>query len=224
MTSIQVQQDQGAVEFPSISFCSLDAYKQVEDLVTLPAFEASSTEQPEQFAGIMSSALFESESVKYLYTTLYAALDESTRDKAYTPLNETILVCLYNFDICNSSEFTRYLDVIYGPCLKYTPSKPTTKTGKLNGLRVDLLLNPLGSLLFGSDRGLRLAIKGPKDYISANDGISIKPGQRNGIQISRIVRKDLPEPYTSCVTDQSDSPSELYQYIVKSSDYAYNQE
>lgn len=224
MTSVQVQQEQDAVEFPSISFCSLDAYKQVEELVNLPAFEVSSTIQPEQFAGVMSSALFASENVKYLYSSLYAALDESTRDKAYTPLNETILVCLYNFYLCSSSEFTRYLDVKYGPCLKYTPSKQMTKTGNLNGLRVDLLLNPLESLLFGSDRGLRLVIKGPKEHINANDGIYIKSGQKNGIQVSRIVRKDLPEPYTSCVSDQSDYPSELYQHIVKSSDYAYNQE
>ena len=138
MTSIQVQQEQGGFEFPSISICSLDVYSTLKDLIVLPVLETSSIEQP-GIAGIMSSAVYTSLVEKYLYSTLYAALDESTKDKAYTPLNETILSCLYNFELCSSSEFTRYLDDAYGPCLKYSPSKLMTKTGSLKGSLLDHL-------------------------------------------------------------------------------------
>ena len=218
MISIQVQ-EKNLIEFPSVVFCSLDAYKKVGDYVE--NIDLSAPPNP-NVIGVLSEENQRNIFTRYLYSTMYASFNETVKEKLNNPLNETIISCFYNFELCDVRDFTLYTSVNYGPCLRYTASKPLTKPGHLSGLQLDILLDPLTvGKSIGAERGLSIAIENRASHISYSNGLSIKSGQRTNIGVSKTIFKNLPEPYSSCVPAGAQYPSELYQYIVESSNYTY---
>lgn len=218
MTSLGVQ-DKAFIEFPTVVFCPLDAYKKVGDYVG--NINLSAPANP-NVLGVLSGETQSNIFSRYLLSMLYSTFNDTVKEQITGPLNETIISCFYNFELCNISDFSLYTSVNYGPCLRYNPSKPLTKPGFLNGLQIDILLDPLTvGKLPRSERGLSVDIVNPAEHISYFDGISIKSEQRTSIGVSKTIFENLPEPYSSCVPTGAQHPSELYQYIVGNSNYNY---
>lgn len=223
MTSLDVQ-EKTSVEFPSIVFCSLDAYKKVEDYVEDIDFSESPVSN-DTIVGVLSQENKKTRLTQFVLASFFDSFNDTLKEKIYKPLNETIISCIYDFELCNKQDFSFYSSATFGPCLRYTPPKRLTKTGIINGLRLDMLLDPpTQGKSVRSERGLNIVIKSPDEQISYYDGFSIKPGQRTSIAVSKTIYKNLPKPYTSCVADGTKYPSELYKYIVETLNYTYNQE
>ena len=212
---------QDPFEFPSIVFCSLDAYKKIGNLIG--NIDSSPQDLNSQTLGVLSYETLTKRKIQYMYTSFFSSFNETIKKSVYPPLNEMILSCTYGFDLCNISDLTYYTSVNYGPCLRYTPSKPLLISGQISGLRIDFLLDPPFYDNLESQRGLNIVIKNRSEFIGSFEGNSIKPGQRNALSVSKTVSQNLPEPYTSCVADNAKYPSEIYNYIL-GSNYTYSQE
>lgn len=225
MTSQSVIQSPSSYDFPSVVFCPLDAFTKVEPLISHIDLTSTSDQSSQQDDGVLTLQVHNNLQLRFLYNMLAGTFNETLRKMLFNPLNETILSCIYDFSFCSFKDFTPFIDNSYGPCLRYTPAKPTTKAGRLNGLKIEILLDPpyKGNIL--TDRGLNIVIKNSRDYVTHVDGFMIKAGQRTGIKISKTVYEDMPAPFSKCVlSSNGEHSSEIYQYIVKSTNYTYSQE
>jgi len=174
--------------------------------------------------GVLSGETQSNTFTRYLYSSLYSTLNETVKQLINKPLNEIIISCFYNFEICDKRDFTYFASVNYGPCLKYTPAKPLTKPGFLNGLQLDILLDPLlVTEVLWAERGLNIVLKKRGEHIGYFEGFTIKSGQRTSIGVSETSFENLPKPYSKCVPDKAEFPSELYKYITESTTSKYNQ-
>ena len=176
-----------------------------------------------QTLGVLTTDTIMQRTSQFLYSTQFAAFNDTMKQKCYSPLNEMILSCAFNFLTCNMSDFTFYSSHTFGPCLRYTPSQILKSHGQTMGLRIELLLDPPINSSFKFERGVNIVIKNRSEYISFLDGFPIKTGQNNVIHVSKTVSENLPAPYTKCVPDGAEHSSEIYNYIL-GTNMTYSQE
>lgn len=120
-------------------------------------------------------------------------------------------------------QFSLVQNALYGICMKYDPTNKIVKAGSINGLRIDMLIEPPNDNLFTLSRGLKLIIHNSSTNASTTDGLSIGPSKRSSIAVSRTFSKRLPKPYNNCIEKGVTYESELYSFMI-SSNWTYNQE
>jgi hypothetical protein len=145
----------------------------------------------------------------------------------YVKLNEILLWCVFNNQPCNESDFTIQQDSL--GFVSYTfKSRNSFFTGYFNGLHILIQLNELNNKMYD---GLRIIVHNssinPEYYAGISDkGYNLANGFYSEILIKRIFSYKLGQPYNDCLKEVNsiDSfDSELYRYILNSSNYTYRQ-
>lgn len=106
--------------------------------------------------------------------------------------------------------------------MKFHPIHKIVKTGALNGLRVDMLIEPPNDNFFTLSRGLKLIIHNASVNATVTDGFSIGPSKRSTISVSRTFNKRLPMPYNNCIASGVAYESEMYSFML-SINWTYSQ-
>ena len=84
----------------------------------------------------------------------------------------------------------------------------------MNGLRIDLLVEPMRESFVSNARGLQMLIHNESYTAPDTDGFPINTGVRNSIQVTRTDYKRLGQPYNNCVKEGEKHDSELYNYMI----------
>lgn len=157
---------------------------------------------------------------QFLYGSNLWSVNETFRKTLVNPLNETFLVCTHSFQECKLSRFTLFANPILGMCYRFHPDIKMTEIGSINGLRLDLFLEPsTQSNYFTEGRGIRVMIHNKSDNPRITDGFDLNVNERTNIQVDRVFNKQLPLPYNDCIKDSEDYDSELLKIVRKTSRY-----
>jgi hypothetical protein len=155
------------------------------------------------------------------------------KNNKFSILNNSILMCSFNRIRCNSNDFHLNQDN-----QGYTSFTYKNQTSYLGGSSygLDLKLNleniPINTRAFFNDSdGLKIIIHNstydPTYYGGeALNGFNVAPGFNHLISIKRTFSYKLGEPYNNCLKDVKsiDSyDSDLFRYIIQSTNYSYRQ-
>ena len=143
--------------------------------------------------------------IKFLAQAFANNLTIDHKKKIGYEINETILACTFNLEICDLSEFQSYYDFFYGNCFVFNSFKENTEKDssklknvsfvrKIHGLHLDLFVGynqPEYNSIF--DQGARITVFNQSDDYFRNE-IDVSVGfQANiGIQRTFIYKKDFP--------------------------------
>jgi hypothetical protein len=155
------------------------------------------------------------------------------KNTKFNLLNNSILKCTFNRIACNSNDFHLNQDN-----QGYTSFTYKNQTSYLGGSSygLDLKLNleniPINTRTYSSESdGIRIIIHNstydPTYYGGeALNGFNVAPGFNHLISIKRTFSYKLGEPYNNCLKDVKsiDSyDSDLFRYIIQSTNYSYRQ-
>lgn len=146
--------------------------------------------------------------------------------------DDMLLYCVYNTNPCDPTYFDYYYDLIYGNCFRFNAGRnstghkikvlESTRSGKINGLQMEIFLGPKIESKYGFlriDRGIHVLIDNQSIYPSPFDGFPVSPGKETTIMIKRELVKKLPMPYNDCkkeVTTYKEDDPLLYKQLLKS--------
>ncbi len=204
-----------------MTFCNLDQFSSNESTAFRDKL-ASGTLKKSMKTGLDSTIGILSQSTILNMLFMYRAhqnilINKTLIDMLDTPLNETIVSCIYNFEACASRSFSTFYDMYQGKCITFRASSELKTAGSLNGLRLELFLGPQNrESKYTLDRGMLVKIHNESSDPGKNDGILIEPGTNTNIVVSKIINKKLTEPYNKCVKPGDNYDSDLYRLIVDS--------
>jgi hypothetical protein len=157
--------------------------------------------------------------------------DEFRKNLSYTK-DEMLLYCVYNTNPCDPTYFDYYFDLVYGNCFRFNAGRnstghkkkvlESTRSGKINGLQMEIFLGPNVESQYGFmriERSIHVLIDNQSIYPSPFDGFPVSPGAETNIMIKREIVKKLPKPYNDCkkeVTTYKEDDPLLYKQILKS--------
>jgi len=146
-------------------------------------------------------------------------------------LSNLIVECKFNKFSCNIPKDIRINKDKFG-FISYTfKSQPTYLGGSYNSLRLGVNLENISFDKANTLDGLRVIIHNKTDdpnyYIgNSENGFNLAPGFHFEILVNRIFTYKLGLPYNNCLKDVKsiDSfDSDLYSYIIQSTNYSYRQ-
>ena len=164
--------------------------------------------------GTMTDLSIRKMSMRVLFSSNANAKNSSFLNQLFNPVNETIISCLYDFKPCQIEEFSTSINLLHGVCISFRTNRTLTKPGNLNGLRIDILLEPKRESLISDARGLQMMVHNESYFPTANDGFAINAGVRNSVQVTRTDYTRLGPPYNQCVKEGDKHDSELYNYMI----------
>jgi len=146
------------------------------------------------------------EASKYVYSSLLHQLNDSVLDNYRNPINETFLACQYNMEACSGIEF-RFVFLEYlGFCIRITTDSKITKAGILNGLALQMVIDPPNKQnRFVDKRGMRVFIHNKSEDADFNEGFEIGTGQSFNVEVKRTFNKQFPAPNSKCLLETSES-------------------
>ena len=181
-----------------------------------------------------------------LYWTLFRAIlsgkilnvsDEQKKRFGHS-LNDTLLSCLFDYEVCHANDFQWEWDTYYGNCYSFNSGfnysgqsitlKESSLSGSTFGLHMEFYVNYYENLSqFNSiidNYGLVVRINNVSHAIDySHDGIFVSPGFHTFLALERQFSTTLPKPYSSCDDlDASSFDSDLFNLISKSK-YQYTQ-
>ena len=237
--------------FPKITFCNVNQFTTEFALEFLKEIAINSSFPISPFNRDQFKNLNQSEKMR-IYTILNTiasakmlenkALKDFQKDFTHS-LEDILLTCTFNNEICTAKDFVSYIDLTYGVCFSFNTGfnatdhlvelKKSLIAGPSIGLVMDLYLNFHENLtefnaftggLGGLVRIENNSYKIDHDY----DGLFIETGKSYSISVHRQFEFNLPRPYSKCDID-NESPSsdfenlEIYKMILNSP-YQYSQE
>jgi hypothetical protein len=146
-------------------------------------------------------------------------------------LSNLIFECYFNRFACNISNDISVNEDKFG-FISYTfKSQPTYLGGSTNSLRISISLANISNGKTSQFDGLRFIIHNKTDdpnyYMGYSDnGFNLAPGFFNEISVNRIFSYKLGLPYNNCLKDVKsiDSfDSDLYRFMIQSTNYSYRQ-
>jgi hypothetical protein len=169
---------------------------------------------------------------KKTYAILKAAnFSEQVKKKFGNQLDNMLLSCLYNFQVCDlERDFHEYYDHSFGNCFTFNaqkaingiqePIKLSPQGGLLNGLQLEFFVGAASenNNYFSSENGLTLFIHNHTDLPHTNTGIKISAGLSTYVILDRYTTTKIPRPYSDCTKDLTTIDaydSELYKKIIK---------
>ncbi|GFY37025.1 FMRFamide-activated amiloride-sensitive sodium channel [Trichonephila inaurata madagascariensis] len=136
------------------------------------------------------------------FQSLYLSLDNTSRFHYGHQSEDFIISCSFNGEECSHSDFSLYLDDMYGNCFtfnKANSSKPPLKTsfvGPNSGLMLELDVKSDEYIWLTKSVGARVVIHDPYQKPTPQDqGINVSPGFETTLGLSKVVMKRLPYPY-----------------------------
>ncbi|RMZ95640.1 amiloride-sensitive sodium channel subunit alpha-like isoform X2 [Brachionus plicatilis] len=141
--------------------------------------------------------------------------------------------CLYNLRPCNQSQWTWFYNSQCGNCFRFNSDQnsqeiqKTYQAGKYNGLMIELYVGiPEEQNTLSQTSGAHVYIDDNSIQPLFGQGVDIAPGFGTNLVLQRIKRKQMPQPYSSCIEnlDTIDSfDSEYYRKVFRSN-LTYRQE
>ncbi|XP_052832380.1 FMRFamide-activated amiloride-sensitive sodium channel isoform X1 [Octopus bimaculoides] len=200
------------VEFPAITVCNIAPIS----LTKTKELLSSDTSELTQWLRFIDKYNFGAQTdrmftVQSLYENLADEAQLLGRD-----LNDFLIHCQYNQEICNIQNFTRYFDGHYFNCYTFNSghqtgtSLLTHATGPQSGLSLILSLDnddpPVGG--YGSyniksniehSAGVRVVVHPPSTMPSPVDhGFDVPPGYSSSVGLKTIMHARLSNPYGNC--------------------------
>jgi hypothetical protein len=146
-------------------------------------------------------------------------------------LNNLIVECTFNKFSCNIPKDIRINKDKFG-YISYTfKSQPTYLSGSYNSMKLGVNLENISFDKTNPLDGLRVIIHNKTDdpnyYIgNSENGFNVAPGFYFEILVNRIFTYKLGLPYNNCLKDVKSIDSfhsDLYRYIIQSTNYSYRQ-
>ena len=144
------------------------------------------------------------------YTAKVNTLNDSMLNNNFrNPINETFLVCMYNFEACDlvsSLQINFVKHPYFSNCIKIIVNEKVTKPGSLNGLSIEMILDSPSSLnTLTNSNGIRVFVHNKSIEASSTGGLDASTVQKTNIQLKRVFKSQLPAPYSNCISDTSGS-------------------
>ena len=169
-------------------------------------------------------------------------LSDEEKSRLGHNLDDILMECSFNFELCFSSDFTWSFDPSYGNCYTFnsgfldssgskTDLKKSSIAGARFGLALKVYVNYYEKLSYGIDYSGLIIRLGNSSYltddISNDGGILVSPSTSTNIAVNREFKSLQPRPYSNCELD-SNSPKfipglDLYN-LISQSDYMYTQQ
>ena len=239
VTNIRINSE-NPITLPTISVCNLngfvteEGYKMVDDFVKMnfgidlndilskePNYTVLDPRYP------LTQRIYE-----YTFVLSHVAKNSSIEQmkKFGFSFEKLLISCYFGLNPCDATDFTYYYDMLHGNCFRFnsgkfingsaTELKKITKTGKYNGLMLELFVgddNDSRSLAMTS--GAHIFIH--NDTITPNEfeGISLSVGTSTNIAIYKTYIDKMKSPYSECTVDLDDNnsyDSELFRFIIQS--------
>ena len=202
-----------SIEFPTVTICNLnfatsnfssDLYEEIKNETYLDISQIS-------YSSNKTTSEFTDQSFYLLKNYLFMLLAKSKaklKGSSYVKklglsLNEMLIVCLFNAQICSENDFEYFYSYNYGNCFKfnYANDKFASNNGKDYGLVLQLYVAP--SSFFSVYDGLTIFI-GDKDYdLTTTEGIDAPTGFSTNVAIQRVTTESQPKPYSECTENLS---------------------
>jgi hypothetical protein len=152
-------------------------------------------------------------------------------NRAYIPLNNLIVECTFNTFRCNIPKDIRINKDKFGNISYTFKSQPSYQGGFFNSLQISLNLDKISFDKTNPLDGIRVIIHNktfdPNYYMGYSDsGFNLAPGFFNEISVNRIFSYKLGLPYNNCLKDVKSIgsfDSDLYRFIIQSTNYSYKQ-
>ncbi len=211
--------------FPIITFCDLDQFtKDLSiQLLNQNGFTSNTSfrsDSPENTVGVLSDYSVTSTLAKYTFASILRSSNDSVIQKLRNKIDETIVSCRYNNNECNQADFSHVFHTLYGFCIQFNPNVPIKLEGPINGLQIDMLLDPINkNNHFSDERGLVIMIRNNTEDTDDDNGSRIPVKERSLIGIERTFMNELPKPFSNCYMI-GESTSE-FDDIIKSMNRSY---
>ena len=145
----------------------------------------------------------------YMMNEMSSYTDSFKKSLSYS-LNESLISCYINNEICSSLDFVWSFESIYSNCYSFNTGFNSygnkvnlvqiNKAGNINGLRLELFIgNPYNIANFVSTTGYHVIIHNRTYKISLFDGYDISTGVETNLAISRLYVTNKPKPYSDCI-------------------------
>jgi len=152
-------------------------------------------------------------------------------NRANIPLNNLISECTFNTFRCNIQDDIRVNKDKFGNISYTFKSQPSYQGGFFNSLQISLNLDKISFDKTNPLDGIRVIIHNktfdPNYYMGYSDsGFNLAPGFFNEISVNRIFSYKLGLPYNNCLKDVKSIgsfDSDLYRFIIQSTNYSYKQ-
>ena len=200
------------VEFPAITVCNIApiSLTKTKELLT------SQTSELGQWLSFIQNHDFGPQTDRvYTVQSLYENLAEEAQYLG-RDINDFLIHCQYNQEICSAQNFTQYFDGHYFNCYTFNSGQQsggrllTHSTGPQNGLSLILSLDnddpPVGG--YGSyniksniehSAGARVVVHPPNTMPSPVDhGFDVPPGYSSSVGLKTIMHARLSDPYGNC--------------------------
>jgi hypothetical protein len=147
-------------------------------------------------------------------------------------IEEKLLVCKYNNQMCTSNDFVWTFDRLYGNCFIFnsnSSNRISIIAGSWYGLKMSIYVNYHQQLkvfnsLFGYGAHIRI---GNRSYLTDDtfDEILLSPGYITSVSVDRSFKFLLAKPYSQCDIDNAHRAfSSKFYNIIYHSKYEYTQQ
>ena len=125
-------------------------------------------------------------------------------------LEDTLIECFYNHQVCDHRDFIWSYSPDYGNCFQFNtgfdaegkrvPIEESFKPGSQNGLQLMFFLDESNNRFSSKwNTGLKVFVHHQSSKASKFEGINVKAATSTNIALSRKFESKLPIPYTRCI-------------------------
>jgi hypothetical protein len=152
---------------------------------------------------------------------------DSIRKELGFSLDEMLVECQFNKNLCSSNDFEWYFDFHYGNCFKFNtginssghsvPLKYSTIPGEENGLFLSFMLPDIENQFSVADSiGLRIFVHNSSFRPASSESIILKPRSLTNIAVKRTIINKEPFPYSECIILEPHQNPSLFNLVIDS--------
>jgi len=201
-------------QFPAITLCTINSLKtkEAENLV-MNIFKADYGIDLNGNHSLSPLELIEKLDHVNMKARLRAFLpeygDEQRRRLGFS-LEDTLIECFYNHQVCSHRDFVWSFSLDYGNCYQFNtgfdadgkkvPIKESFKPGSQNGLQLMFFLGESKNRFSNKwSTGLKVFVHNQAFKMSKFEGINVKTATSTNIALRRSYEHTLPRPFSNCI-------------------------
>lgn len=170
-------------QFPTVTFCNLDPIhtKDLGDFINTTFANAWNTSTYDNRVDLIKAIT--------MFSLVTILTNDSMKKQSGLSINDMLISCKFDLELCNSSQFEWYYDFFYGNCFKFNSNGNlnVTKTGKYAGLNLELFVGSKSLYNLAIEKGVHIFINNKTVGINAFDGYDVPVGQNINIALRKIL-------------------------------------
>ena len=212
-------------QFPAVSFCNM---KNIDRKTSFAQAYITPIYTQNSFANLPTFQLMEVSFYHNLYQiNSDPGLNYTSRKLLGFQIEDMLVSCSYNYNICNSTDFKYFYHAQYGNCYTFNgdlPTKTISMPGRKYGLIMEFYLgNPDVDTVDNYEDGVFVSIDNQSDVpFTKTDVLKVAAGSDTDFIMNRNFQIKLPPPYGNCM--KNEFSSDLYDYIVNTLQKTYSQD